>query len=48
MQTPRLLAEAYAKAALALRSLPEPIASGAQAKAIKGIGAGMAHRIDAS
>ncbi|CAJ1378951.1 unnamed protein product [Effrenium voratum] len=42
----RFRSQAYAKAALALRSLLEPIASGAQAKAIKGIGAGMAHRID--
>ena len=38
--------EAYAKAAQALRALDHAIDSGAQAKAIKGIGAGMANRID--
>ena len=40
--------QAYAKAAQALRALSHPIDSGAQAKAIKGIGAGMANRIDAA
>lgn len=40
--------QAYAKAAQALRALEHPIDSGAQAKAIKGIGAGMANRIDAA
>ncbi|CAK9013536.1 unnamed protein product [Durusdinium trenchii] len=42
----RFRSQAYAKAAQALRALAEPIDSGAQAKAIKGIGAGMANRID--
>ena len=41
------LFQAYAKAAQALRALKEPIASGAQAKGIPGIGSGMAGRIDA-
>mmetsp|Transcript_142626 Transcript_142626/g.248705 ORF Transcript_142626/g.248705 Transcript_142626/m.248705 type:complete len:471 (-) Transcript_142626:81-1493(-) len=42
----RFRSRAYEKAALALRAHPEPILSGAQAKAIEGIGAGMARRID--
>merc|ERR1719199_920702 len=42
----RFRALAYSKAALALRSHPDVILSGAQAKSIDGIGAGMARRID--
>lgn len=37
---------AYEKASQAIRSYPEAIVSGAQAKHIEGIGAGMARRID--
>ena len=43
----RFRSQAYAKAAQALRAHKEVIDSGAQAKAIAGIGAGMASRIDA-
>jgi len=42
----RFRARAYEKAAAALRGHPEVILSGSQAKAIDGIGAGMARRID--
>ncbi|CAE7027191.1 Polb [Symbiodinium natans] len=42
----RFRSQAYAKAAQALRAHGEPIASGAQAKGIPGIGSGMANRID--
>ncbi|CAE7265920.1 Polb, partial [Symbiodinium necroappetens] len=42
----RFRSQAYAKAAQALRAHQEPIASGAQAKGIPGIGSGMAGRID--
>lgn len=42
----RFRAVAYGKAAQALRAHPEPILSGAQAKPLQGIGAGMARRID--
>lgn len=42
----RFRALAYDKAAVALRGHPEAIVSGSQAKAIEGIGAGMARRID--
>ena len=44
----RFRSQAYAKAAQALRAHPEVIDSGAQAKGLKGIGAGMASRIDAA
>lgn len=42
----RFRALAYQKAAQALRAHPEAIVSGAQARHIQGIGAGMARRID--
>ncbi|CAE7594630.1 polb [Symbiodinium pilosum] len=46
MSVVQKLRRAYAKAAQALRVHGEPIASGAQAKGIAGIGSGMAGRID--
>nr|QDO16408.1 DNA polymerase beta [Lingulodinium polyedra] len=42
----RFRALAYSRAAATLRAHPEAVVSGAQAKAIAGIGAGMARRID--